>query len=643
MKTGNITENGKKINHKSHGKLKTALTGLVTAAALSSTTAYTLLPLTARAASSSASAASSAAAAGQNSQPQGNPPDGGNGQAPSGNPPAKPDGSAPAGNAGGGTAPSGSAPGGGQSAVTSWNAATEFTADATEDDGIYDSTGTDENAVHVSNGASVTLNNPTVTRTSSDSQGGDSSSFYGVGAAVLTTDGTTYVNGGTVTTDSKGAAGIFSYDSGVTYVAGTTISTSQNTSGGLHVAGGGKLYAWNVNTTTQGESAAAIRSDRGGGTMVIDGGTYTSNGEGSPAVYTTADISVNDATLTANGSEGVCIEGFNTLRLFDSDLTSNMQDLDENDSTWSVILYQSMSGDSEVGTSNFSMVGGSLNSKNGGLFYSTNTDSEFLLDNVNITEADDCEYFLRVSGNGNDRGWGTSGANGADTNFTAIDQAMNGDVIWDSISKLDFYMTDGSTLTGAVKDDETYAGNGGSGCCSLYIDSTSGWTVTGDSTVTNLYNEGTITDADGKTVSIVGSDGTSYVKGTGRYTITVSGTYSTNADLSGALTAPSWSDYEVSAPSQLTAVSTSASVAVDTSSDTSSETSSITSSDTPAEVTASDVADSAPENTDIAISADAGAEETEASGIRTAPLIGILAAGAAAAAAAVLLIGRKKK
>jgi hypothetical protein len=162
--------------------------------------------------------------------------------------------------------------------------------------------------------------------------------------------------------------------------------------------------------------------------------------------------------------------------------------------------------------------------------------------------------------------------------------------------------------------------------------------------VTNLYNEGTIVDADGKTVTIVGSDGTSYVKGTGKYTITVTGTYSTDADLSGALTAPSWSDYEVSAPSQLTAVSTSASVAVDTSSDTSSsETSSVTSSGTPAEITASDVADSAPENTDIAISADAGAEKTEASGIRTATLIGILAAGAAAAAAAVLLVGRKKK
>ena len=31
---------------------------------------------------------------------------------------------------------------------------------------------------------------------------------------------------------------------------------------------------------------------------------------------------------------------------------------------------------------------------------------------------------------------------------------MEGDVIWDSISDLDFYMTNGSTLTGAIIDDE---------------------------------------------------------------------------------------------------------------------------------------------------------------------------------------------
>lgn len=461
----------------------------------------------------------------------------------------------------GGSAPQGEPPGGapggsgGGSAVTSWDAAEEYSADTEESDGTFSSTGTDENAIHVSSG-NVVLHNPTVTRDSSESTGGDNASFYGVGAAVLTTGGTSYIDGGSITTTANGAAGVFAYGDGTTYVGNTTISTSGDTAGGIHVAGGGTLYAYDLNVTTQGDSSAAIRSDRGGGTMVVDGGSYTSNGIGSPAVYVTADVTVANADLTANNSEGVCIEGLNTLRLFNSNLTSSMQDLSQNDSTWSVILYQSMSGDSEVGSSSFYMVDGSLDSKNGGLFYTTNTESNFYLENVKITQSDDAEYFLRVSGNNNQRGWGTSGSNGADTNFTANDQEMTGDVIWDSISKLDFYMENGSVLTGAVVDDETYAGNGGSGYANMYIDSGSAWIVTGDSTVTNLYNAGTIRDADGNTVTIKGTDGTVYVQGTSAYTITVS-SYSADVDMSGAISSPSYDDYKVSTPSQLASVSAS--------------------------------------------------------------------------------------
>lgn len=462
----------------------------------------------------------------------------------------------------GGSAPQGEPPGGapggsgGGSAVTSWDAAEEYSADTEESDGTFSSTGTDENAIHASSG-NVVLHNPTVTRDSSESTGGDNASFYGVGAAVLTTGGTSYIDSGSITTTANGAAGVFAYGDGTTYVGNTTISTSGDTAGGIHVAGGGKLYAYNLNVTTQGESSAAIRSDRGGGTMVVDGGSYTTNGIGSPAVYVTADVTVANADLTANNSEGVCIEGLNTLRLFNSNLTSSMQDLSQNDSTWSVILYQSMSGDSEVGSSSFYMVDGSLDSKNGGLFYTTNTESNFYLENVKITQSDDAEYFLRVSGNNNQRGWGTSGSNGADTNFTANDQEMTGDVIWDSISKLDFYMENGSVLTGAVVDDETYAGNGGSGYANMYIDSGSAWIVTGDSTVTNLYNAGTIRDADGNTVTIKGTDGTVYVQGTSSYTITVS-SYSTTVDMSGAISGVSYDDYKVAAPSQLASVTTAA-------------------------------------------------------------------------------------
>ena len=436
-------------------------------------------------------------------------------------------------------------PGGGMSSgIDSYDAETEYTTDAVTTGETYTSTGSDENAVHVYEGAAVTLDSATITRDSDDSTGGDNSSFYGVGAAALVTDGTLKINNSTITTDAKGGAGVFAYGSGTAYVSDTSITTQQDTSGGIHVAGGGTLYAWDLDVETSGESSAAIRSDRGSGTMVVDGGSYTSNGVGSPAIYSTADITVNNADLTANGSEAICIEGLNTIRLFDCDLTGNMADNSQNDCTWNVILYQSMSGDSEVGNSTFEMVGGSLTAKNGGMFYTTNTESTFLLQNVAITNADDSEFFLKCTGNANQRGWGTTGQNGADCTFTARQQEMTGDVIWDSISQLDLYVLDGSTLTGAVVDDESNAGNGGDGYAALYLDSTSKWVVTGDSTVSNLYNAGTIVDANGNTVSVVGTDGTVYVQGTSQYTITVT-SYSTSVDTSAAATADSWSDYEV--------------------------------------------------------------------------------------------------
>ena len=100
-------------------------------------------------------------------------------------------------------------PGGQASGVDSYDTVNEYSSDETVSDTSLESTGTDENAALISNGAEVTFSNDAISRTSSDSQGGDNSSFYGVGAAVLATDGTAYVKDSTVTTDSKGGAGLF--------------------------------------------------------------------------------------------------------------------------------------------------------------------------------------------------------------------------------------------------------------------------------------------------------------------------------------------------------------------------------------------------------------------------------------------------
>lgn len=286
-------------------------------------------------------------------------------------PPEKPDGDAP-----------GGAPGGMQSAPEEYAAVYTVQQD-TSMTGEVQSTGTDENAIHVQAGA-ADVSDAVITRASDDSTGADAASFYGVGAAVLATGGTVTVSNSTIETDAAGGAGVFAYADGVAYVSDTTITTRQNASGGIHVAGGGTLYARNLTVTTEGESSAAIRSDRGSGVMVVDGGVYTSNGEGSPAVYVTADVSIHDAELNATGSEALCMEGLNTVRLYDCDLSGDMEDLPQNDNTWTVIVYQSMSGDSQVGEGRFEMSGGTLQSGNGGLFYTTHTESEFVLSGVEI-------------------------------------------------------------------------------------------------------------------------------------------------------------------------------------------------------------------------------------------------------------------
>ena len=275
-------------------------------------------------------------APGDNSDKPGNPPDGAQGsldgkQAP------------PDGGNGGPGGPGG--PGGQNAAPTSYPAVSSYSTDTEEDGKTYTSTGADESAVLITDGANVTLKNFTMDRNSSDSTGGDNSSFYGTGAAALATNGSLTLTGGTITTDAKGGAGVFSYGDGNVTVSDTTITTKQDTSGGIHVAGGGTLTASNLTVETNGESSAAIRSDRGGGTMMVTGGTYTSRGTGSPAVYCTADITVNNAALTAENSEAVCIEGLNSLSLTNCSLSGNIPENEQNDCDWTVIIYQSMSGD----------------------------------------------------------------------------------------------------------------------------------------------------------------------------------------------------------------------------------------------------------------------------------------------------------
>lgn len=368
----------------------------------------------------------------------------------------------------------------------------------------------DENALRIDN-ATVTLDDITVDKSAGATSSTENGDFYGVNAALLATNGATVtIKNATVTSSAQNGNGVFSYGSGTTVnISDSTITTTADNSGGIQTTGGGTTNANNLTVDTSGNSSAAIRSDRGGGTVNVDGGSYTSNGYNSPAVYSTAAITVKNATLTANNSEALVIEGQNSIDLEDCTVSGNMSDTkgtssDEN--VHNVMIYQSMSGDADVGTSSFSMTGGNLTSNNGDMFYITNTDCTLSLLGVDIVNKDSDAYLMNITGNSASHGWGTAGANGAQVTFTADDQTLEGDIRVDSISTLNMTLSRNSTFTGTINIDENEEGGEAvSDNAVVTIEKGSTWTLTGDCTITSLTNNGTI-NFNGYTITL--ADGT---------------------------------------------------------------------------------------------------------------------------------------
>ncbi len=399
---------------------------------------------------------------------------------------------------------------GGSGEVTQGTAATTISEDGTYSGESYTSTGDNENALRV-DGATVTLDGVTVDKSAGATSNTEDGDFYGMNAALLATNGANVsIKNATITSSAQNGNGVFSYGSGtIVNISDSTITTTADNSGGIQTTGGGTTNASNLVVETSGNSSAAIRSDRGGGTVNVSGGAYTSNGYNSPAVYSTADITVKNANLTANNSEALVIEGKNSITLEDCYVTGNMSDTkgtSSSENVHNVMIYQSMSGDADVGTSVFSMTGGSLVGNSGDMFYITNTHCLLTLSGVNIVNNDADGALLRVVGNSASRGWGTAGSNGAQAEFTADGQTLAGDIIVDSISTLTMTMKNGSTFTGTINIiDNAEGGAAVSDNAVVTIESGCTWNLTGSCTLTSLTNNGTI-NFNGYTITL--ADGT---------------------------------------------------------------------------------------------------------------------------------------
>lgn len=258
------------------------------------------------------------------------------------------------------------------------------------------------------------------------------------------------------------------------------------------------------------KSAGATSNTENGDFYGVNAALLATNG---------ATVTIKNATVTSSAQNGNGVFSYgsgttvnisdSTITLENCTVTGNMSDTqgassDEN--VHAVMIYQSMSGDADVGTSTFSMTGGSLTGRNGDLFYVTNTHCVLTLSGVTLRNEDADAYLLRIVGNSASHGWGAAEANGAQVEFTADAQTLEGDIVVDTISTLDLTLKNGSSFTGTVNIIENAEGGTAvSDNAVVTIESGCTWTLTGDCVITSLVNNGTI-DFNGYTITL--ADGT---------------------------------------------------------------------------------------------------------------------------------------
>jgi hypothetical protein len=166
------------------------------------------------------------------------------------------------------------------------------------------------------------------------------------------------------------------------------------------------------------------------------------------------------------------------------------------------MIYQSMSGDADSGTSSFSMTGGSLISKNGHVFHVTNTNAIINLTSVAVVNEDESKVLLSVCADG----W-----NGA-SNIASVNahkQELEGVMLVGSDSKLTLNLSDHSSFVGTISGNiVNAAGDVVStqvGEVSVVLDATSTWTLTADTYISSFTGDVSCINNNGYTLYVNGS------------------------------------------------------------------------------------------------------------------------------------------
>lgn len=349
-------------------------------------------------------------------------------------------------------------------------------------------TNSNESCIKATNGAIVTIKDLTAQKISGEMTVEEASDFFGANAGILVNEGSTAnINAVAINTTASGGNAVFSTGEGtVVNISNTQIKTTKDHSRGLDATYGGVINADHISISTEGAHCAAVATDRGEGTITVKESSLNTSGQGSPCIYSTGNISAYNSSGSATGSSIAVIEGKNSITLENCALSGYGigRTADGIDST-GVMIYQSMSGDANVGVGSFSAKYSTLTIDAASetyttapMFFVTNTDAEISLENTVLQYGSG----ILLKASGNDGEWGTAGANAGNVNLTATQQNLTGEIQCDEISTVDLSLNEYTTLTSTVDAAHT-------GTVSIALDETSKWVVTGDSYVSALINE----------------------------------------------------------------------------------------------------------------------------------------------------------
>ena len=331
----------------------------------------------------------------------------------------------------------------------------------------------DQNAFIGKNKAVIDIENSVFDKTG-DTTSDDNSNFRGQNAVVLGIEGSQInIKGSNITSNSKGSNAVFATGEGsVINVENTNIHTKSDSSRGLDATYKGTVNGKNLTITTEGAHSATLATHRGEGTITAEAAKLTTSGEGSPVIYSTGNIIVNNVNGIANNSEIGVVEGKNSITLTNSNVTGYKDN--------GFMLYQSFSGDAESGIARLKAENNTLTTHATGAFlYVNNTTAEVDLSN-NAISMPNTSTLVKAAA---DSRWGKTGENGGHLTLRTSNQELSGNIMADSISTIALDMTNGSSLVGAVNTDNAAKE------VTVKLSKDSNWILTGDSYVKSLNNE----------------------------------------------------------------------------------------------------------------------------------------------------------